>query len=314
MDSPQDRLQDAMKREARFFDEIAEIRSADGHIPLEADRRRATRVDPKGPTDLRIDPKLNAILDRRATETFINAVAHRPGGRVLDICCGPGWLALELGRRGQHVDAYDISPKALSLAKRMLAENPYKEGFGSVTYHLQDVSTVDLGENTLDAVSGWSAFHHLADLPDFMDRVWRALKPGGIVATMDDMPPGRVEKGLEYVTKFVLPIYTLTYRQKLAIAIRRLSGRAEFPAEVFSPMEEEKHDLVFDIAKIWHDRYDVLVEYRQNAFCATPAVMVKGPDAFRYSTARALVAVDALLCRLGLVNGFVRVMIGRKPL
>jgi hypothetical protein len=111
----------------------------------------------------------------------------------------------------------------------------------------------------------------------------------------------------------MLPIYTLTYRQKLAIAMRRLTGRAEFPAEVFSPMEEGKHGLVVDIARIWHERYEVQAEFRQNAFCATPAAMLAGPDWFRYATARGLVGIDALLCRLGLVHGFVRVMIGRKP-
>jgi SAM-dependent methyltransferase len=313
IDVSQRHLDDARMQEALFFDRSADKRTAGGRIPLEADIRRAIRVDPRGPGDLRIDPKLATILDCGATETFINAVAHRPGGRVLDICCGPGWLALELGRRGQYVDAYDLSSKALAVARRMLAENPFTDGFGAVNYHLQDVTEVDLGENTLDAVSGWSAFHHLADLPDFMERVWRALKPGGVVATMDDMPPGRLAKGLEYCTKFVLPIYTLTYPQKLSIALRRLTGRSAFPAEVFSPMEVGKHDLVFDIAKIWHERYEVFVEFRQNAFCRTPSVMLKGPDSFRYPTARALVALDAWLCRLGFVKGFERILIGRKP-
>jgi len=92
-----------------------------------------------------------------------------------------GWLALELGRCGQTVDAYDLSPEAIAVARRMLDENPYKDGFGKVTYHLEDVTKLDLGTETLDAVSGWSAFHHLPDLMSFMDRVHQALKPGGIV-------------------------------------------------------------------------------------------------------------------------------------
>jgi ubiquinone/menaquinone biosynthesis C-methylase UbiE len=305
-------LANAMKAEAEFFDRVADIRTADGRIPLEADMRRATRHDPKGPTDLRIDPTTAAILDRGARQLVIDALAHRPGGRVLDICCGPGWLALELGRRGQIVDAYDLSPKALAMARRMLEENPYRDGFGQVNYHLQDVMEVDLGENTYDAVSGWSAFHHLPDLDEFMKRVWRALKPGGIVATMDDMPTGRMEKALEYGTKFVLPIYTLTYAQKLSLAVRRLLGVSAFPKEVFSPMEEAKHSSVFEIANIWHRDYEVTTEFRQNAFAGTPARMLAGPDSFRYATARALVAADAVLCRLGVVHGFERIMIGRK--
>ena len=305
-------LSDAKMSEALFFDRVADIRSAGGRIPLEADLRRATRVVPQSPTDLSIDPKIAAILDRGATRLFIDSVAHRPGGRILDICCGPGWLALELGRRGQKVDAYDLSPKALAVARRMLAENPYQDGFGEVNYHLQDVTEVDLGENTYDAVSGWSAFHHLPDLPGFIERVWRALKPGGVIATMDDMPRGHVEKGLEYCAKFVLPIYTLTYPQKVSLAARRLLGLSAFPAEVFSPMEEGKHSSVFEIARIWHERFEVVAEFSQNAFAGTPARMLSGPDSFRYPAARALVALDALLCRLRIVRGYERIMIGRK--
>jgi len=310
----QENLSNAKKAEALFFDRVVDIRAEDGHIPLEADLRRATRVDPKSPSDFRIDPKMSAILDRGASELFINAVAHRPGGRVLDICCGPGWLALELGRRGQQVDAYDLSPKAIALAKRMLAENPFKDGFGEVNYYLQDVTELDLGENTYDSVSGWSAFHHLPDLDRFMKRVWRALRPGGVLATMDDMPQGRLEKGLEYCAKFLLPIYTLTYSQKVSLAVRRLLGKSAFPEEVFSPMEEAKHSTVHDIARIWHDQYEVVIEFQQNAFAHTPAMMLSGPDSFRYPAARAVLALDALLCRLGIVRGFERIMIARKPL
>jgi len=308
----QKELASAMKAEAEFFDRVADIRTQDGWIPLEADMRRATRHDPTGPGDLRIDPHMADILDRGVRQRYLDAVAHRPGGRVLEICCGPGWLALELGRRGQTVDAYDLSPKALDTARRMLAENPYREGFGRVNYHLQDVSSVDLGENTYDAVSGWSAFHHLPDLDGFMRKVWRALKPGGIVATMDDMPRSRLEMALEYVTKFVLPIYTLTYRQKAGIAAKRLLGISAFPKEVFSPMEEAKHSSVFDIARIWTEQYHLEFEVRQNAFAGIPSRMLKGPDAFRYGTAHALVGIDAMLCATGLVHGYERIMIARK--
>lgn len=77
--------------------------------------RRATKFIPTcfDEDQLLRDPKMNVILDGNARMRFIDSVAHQPGGRVLDICCGPGWLALELGRRGQTVDAYDLSPKSL---------------------------------------------------------------------------------------------------------------------------------------------------------------------------------------------------------
>ncbi|MEK6756915.1 MAG: hypothetical protein AABZ02_12250, partial [Bacteroidota bacterium] len=114
----QDNLEGLKQAEAVFFDEIADLRTQDGHIPLEADIRRATKFIPKRSEKLPvIDPEMSAILDGGAREKYLDMVAHKPGGRVLDICCGSGWLALELGRRGQIVDAYDLSPKAIALAK-----------------------------------------------------------------------------------------------------------------------------------------------------------------------------------------------------
>ena len=299
--------------EAQYFDRIADIRTVNGHIPMEADIRRATKFIPKRTdTSPPIDPKMVAILDGHARDKYISWVAHKPGGRVLDIGCGSGWLALELGRRGQHVDAYDISPKAIDLAQRMLAENPFRDGFGEVNYHLQDVTEVDLGEETYDAVSGWSAFHHLPDLPAFMEKVFRALKPGGIVATMDDMPRGMLEKGLEYSLNFILPIYPLSYVKKISIAFQLVTGKKQFPAEILTPMEEAKHSSVEDIDRILHEQYEIVMNVRQNAFAGLPATYLLGPDSFRYSTARALVALDRFLCYFGIVKGFDRKMIARK--
>lgn len=299
--------------EAAFFDGVADIRTRDGHIPIEADLRRATRYLPKNGSHLPvIDPQMTAILDGKLRKCYLDHVAYKPGGRILDLGCGSGWLALELGRRGQHVDAYDISPKAISLAKQMLAENPYRDGFGSVNYHLQDVTEVDLGEETYDAISGWSAFHHLPDFPGFMKKVQRALKPGGILATMDDMPRGRFEKLAEYALEFILPTWYKTYAEKFGLAMQLVSGKRRLSPEVFTPMEEAKHASVYDIEKLLKEEYTVLVNIRQNAFVGSPAMLLKGPDTFRYAIARTLVALDQTLCFMGIVKGFERIIIARK--
>ena len=312
---PQTNLEELKQAEAKYFDHIADIRTTNGHIPMEADIRRATKFIPKRTDTVKlppIDPKMVAVLDGHARDKYISWVAHKPGGRVLDIGCGPGWLALELGRRGQHVDAYDISPKAIALAKRMLAENPYRDGFGEVNYYLQDVTEVDLGEEKYDAISGWSAFHHLPDLPAFMEKVFRALKPGGIVATMDDMPRGMLEKYLEYFLYLILPTYSRSYLGKISFVFQLVTGKKQLPAEIFTPMEEAKHSIVEDIDRIWHEQFEVVMDIRRNAFAGLPATYLLGPDSFRYTTARALVALDRLFCYFGITKGFDRKLIARK--
>ena len=318
--------------EAVFFDRICRARTAGGRIPMEADIRRAT---PYVPTRVKsrfspseyldparacaprdgwdpIDPHMSEILSGKFRATFIRSVAHRPSGRVLDICCGPGWLALELGRSGQTVEAYDLSPAALEMAQRMLDENPYREGFGKVSYHLADVSTVDLGSHNFDAVSGWSAFHHIPDLDVFVDRVWRALTPGGVIATLDDLPVGRMERFLGRLFKLLLPTWDRTYRDKVIYCFNLLRGRQTLPSEIFSPMEIEKHDAVEDICRLWYEKFEVTVDVTFGAFSLQPAMHVAGPNWFRYGVAHLLVSLDRLLCKLHLCRGGYRVMIGRK--
>ena len=185
----------------------------------------------------------------------------------------------------------------------MLEENPYKEGFGSVTYHLQDVSELDLGEETYDAASGWSAFHHMPDVPKFMDKVNRALKPGGIVATMDDMPRGKLAQLLQHFFEFILPTYNRTYFEKAGLAMRVITGRMKLREESFSPMEAAKHSYGDEILDAFNEKFETKVTIQENAFCGTPVMRISGPDWLRYSLARLVIGVDRILCKLGIVEG-----------
>lgn len=298
--------------EADYFDQTANARTLFENIPGEADMRRATRAIPCVPGQPHFDPKIDHILEGSYRDRFIARVAHRPRGRVLDVCCGPGWLALELARHGQTVDAYDISPQAIALAKRMLSENPYREGFGEINYYLQDVTKVDLGYEKYDAVSGWAAFHHIPHLSDFMERVWRALKPGGIIATMDDMPQGFIDKFISWSVIILLPNYYLSYRQKIKKIVGIMLGTAKIAPEVFSPMEQSKRTIVYDIADIFQGvKYELLENTNFNSF-AGQMMVVRGPDFIRYPLARAVVMMDRLLCRSKICKGFIRIMISRK--
>jgi len=309
-------LQEMMRGEAEFFDESARKRTAHGQIPIEADLRRACRFEPTQAGEERIDPQMTNLLEGKFIAQFLDYVAHESGGKVLEVCCGPGWLSLELGRKGQHVDAYDISPEAIALAKRMLAENPFKENFGSVTHHLEDVSQVVLPANSLDAMVGWSAYHHLPNLPEFMEMAFVALKSGGVLATVDDLPRGRLEKWIERVLRIVLPTYDRTYLEKIRDIYYRLVGKSTELPDHFTPMEEyaAKDHAVFEIADTLYKQYDVVLDIHYNAFASTPAMLIQGPDWFRYSVASLIIGLDRVLCNMGVCRGFLRMIVARKPL
>jgi len=301
---------ESKRGEAIYWDRKALARAVEGRIPLEADIRRARQARPISPGQEAIDPRMCEILDGKYRARFIDCASERKGGRVLDIGCGPGWLALELGRKGLIVDAYDLSSEAIAVARRMLEENPARDGFGQVNYYVHDVTEIDLGRERYDAVLGWSAFHHLPNLSQFMDRVWLALKPGGIVATLDDLPQGWLEQGIQRFFSMLLPSYHRTYRQKLILVLRRLLKLDKTdPLEGLSPMEGHSTQ---EISPLLYSKFEVLKDVHFNAFATQPLLVLKGPDAFRYVVARALVRLDRLLCQTGVCSGFYRMIIARK--
>lgn len=308
-------LKKIKRAEAKFFDKLANFRTEKKHIiAQEVDIRRATKYIPKKheKNSFLIDPKMTNKLGGTARDRYIKELTTKPGAKILDVGCGSGWLALELARHGCHVEAYDLSPKAIELAEKTLKENPFKKGFGSVTYHLQDISVIDLGVEKYDGVSGWSAFHHMPDVPLFMDKVHKALKPGGIVASMDDMPRGKLEQCLEYIFEFILPTYNLSYFQKLKFVLNLITGKSKFRKEIFSPMEMAKHSNVYEISEAFCNKFNVIYTIQENAFVGTPVMRIIGPDWLRYFLASLAISIDRLLCKLQIVKGFERIMVAKK--
>jgi 2-polyprenyl-3-methyl-5-hydroxy-6-metoxy-1,4-benzoquinol methylase len=97
------------------------------------------------------------------------------GWRVADIGCGNGVLAVEAALIGAEVDAIDISPAMLGLAKiqasdRKVAIRTQSAGLLSFAYQ----------PDTYDLIVSEFTLHHL---PDFwkavaLSRIYAALKPG----------------------------------------------------------------------------------------------------------------------------------------
>lgn len=301
-------IKELQAEEAEYFNSIARIRSDDTQIFMEVDIRRATK------SRIRhiIDPGITNILQGRTRDQLINLLAPKSGLRILEVGCGSGWLSLELARRGCTVDAYDISPEAIKLAKRYLKYNMNTLGFGKINYHLADVSEVAFMPEKYDGVVGWSALHHLPDVPKFMDKVFVILKSGGIVASMDDMPRGKVEVALEYLFEFLLPHYKLSYIQKVKFVLNVIMGKSRLRVEYFSPMEQAKHSSVDEIKDAFSSKFQIIMETQENAFIGLPVMRMAGPDHIRYFIAKLLFNFDKLLCKIKLVKGFERILVAKK--
>lgn len=120
---------------------------------------RAAEYAEKTDRDNATDPRLAA---------FIAACA--PGGRVLDLGCGPGAAAEEMAQAGLDVEATDASSEMVAMAAVRPGVAARQATFDMIT-----------GTDVYDGI--WANFSLLhaprQDFPTHLAALHRALKPGG---------------------------------------------------------------------------------------------------------------------------------------
>jgi ubiquinone/menaquinone biosynthesis C-methylase UbiE len=126
---------------------------------------------------------LYATPDVAATRAVVfRALEPRPGERVVDLGCGPGFmtreLALAVGRRGR-VHGLDLSEPMLGLARRRCAELP------AVELVVGDMTALDLPDGSLDAAVALQSLEYVPEVARAMAEIARVLRPGGRAVALD---------------------------------------------------------------------------------------------------------------------------------
>jgi SAM-dependent methyltransferase len=95
-----------------------------------------------------------------------------PGARILDVCCGTGYLARLLSDRGFPVTGVDLSPEMVAFARQHAP---------AVEFHVADVAEFHPAGPFDAAVSTFDSLNHIVGYPRFgaaLRRVGAALRPG----------------------------------------------------------------------------------------------------------------------------------------
>jgi SAM-dependent methyltransferase len=118
-------------------------------------------------------------------------LAYYPRPRGLSIGCGTGNLdrSLRLLRVCDAIDAFDVSPESIAIAR----ETASREGIDGIRFEVEDAESLDLPPQTYDAVFFNHSLHHIADPERLLARVAASLKPGALFYADDYVGPSRAE-------------------------------------------------------------------------------------------------------------------------
>lgn len=133
------------------------------------------------------------------------AVGARAGSRIADLGAGEGWLTVQLARRvgpSGRVFAVEISEAALGLLAGQLARDTLR----NVELVLAEEDDPRLPFGTLDGVVILNAYHEMTKRVPVLEGVKRALRPGGLLVIVDNIPRDSSRSRKEQIAAHVLAL------------------------------------------------------------------------------------------------------------
>jgi len=129
-------------------------------------------------------------------ERLLALTAPQPDWAVLDIATGAGHTAFLFAPHVRQVWATDITPEMLDQVR----QHAPARGLSNLIIELADAEQLPYADNTFDLVTCRIAPHHF-DAPElFVCEARRVLKPGGLLAVVDNIVPDGVAG--DYVNAF----------------------------------------------------------------------------------------------------------------
>jgi SAM-dependent methyltransferase len=156
-------------------------------------------------------------------------VIPQPPARVLDFGCGTGWTSVMLARRGYDVVGQDIAPDMIALAEANAREAQVGARF--VVSDYEGLSFKD----EFDVGLFYDCLHHAVDPRAALASAFRALKPGGVLVTLE---PGKGH-GASEASAHAVAAFDVTERDMPPQLVARLGREVGFGGASIHPMPKD---------------------------------------------------------------------------
>jgi ubiquinone/menaquinone biosynthesis C-methylase UbiE len=151
-------------------------------------------------------------------------------GDVLEVAPGPGFLSIEMAKRGLQVRAVDISRTFVEIASRNAAEQGV-----AVQFLHGNAAALPVADASVDFVVCRAAFKNFTEPVKAMREMRRVLRPGGTALLIDMCREAKMRDLMPYVRR---QSTGWVERRFIAFVFRLLIWRA-YPLRVIRRMTEE---------------------------------------------------------------------------
>jgi ubiquinone/menaquinone biosynthesis C-methylase UbiE len=169
-------------------------------------------------------PEIKALAQRIAS-------VLSPAAKVLEVAPGPGFLTIELAKRGFDVRAVDISKTFVEIAKR----NAAAEGV-QARFDLGNAAALPIEDAGVDFVVCRAAFKNFTEPVKALAEFRRVLRPGGKALLIDMRRDASIAEIRQYVKGLGV---SLLNRWFMMFVFRHMLIKRAYPLEEIRRMARE---------------------------------------------------------------------------
>jgi ubiquinone/menaquinone biosynthesis C-methylase UbiE len=174
--------------------------------------------------------RLTGSMNSDRSAALRDLVSISPDDLVLDVCCGPGLLAIDLAPYVRRATGVDLTPAMLDQARATQAQ----KGLANVAWMQADACRLPFEPGSFSLVVCSAAFHHLEQPKHALGEMVRVCRSGGRIVVRDVTPPPESVAAYDRMEKMRDPshIHALTATELLSLGAGLMVGEPRIRSSI----------------------------------------------------------------------------------